>query len=269
MAPILDITMTANNIQFTEPINATFKLVTRLVIDDKEFDQRIFSAYSAEYRDEFTIPLQKSWFDSVIALKGSAYMSLKYEVFSEFFSDDISKITDRIMEYCSYPWCDGADELPRHIDGLLLGIQELYPLCKYLSISEEDVLKLLFTNDGIEIDSITINPELIRCVVEFESGEINKDEFEEELKAFDDNYPMFEVELHLMMQSCLNYDNCREKFEEEFNDHIPGINDIESAEYAKFKNLCDSFVASLVKEFIPHHNHQNVTHSEESQPPNA
>ena len=241
-----------HNIQHTEPINATFKLVDRLVIDDIKFDQRIYSAYSAEYRDNFIIPLQKSWFESVFALKGSAYMSLKYEVFSDYFSDNINKITDRIMEYCSNPSWDAEDELPGHIAGLLLGIQELYPLCKYLSISEQDVLKLLFTNDGIEIDSVTINPELIRCVEEFESGEINEDEFKGELKEFDDNNPMYEVELHLMMQSYLEHENCREKFEEEFNNKIPGIENIESAEYAKFVQLCNSFVASLVKEFIPH-----------------
>ena len=137
------------------------------------------------------------------------------------------------MEYCSNPSWDAEDELPGHIDGLLLGIQELYPLCKYLSISEQDVLKLLFTNDGIVIDSVTINPELIRCVEEFESGEINEDEFKGELKEFDDNNPMFEVELHLMMQTCLKHEKLREKFEEEFNDYIPGIEHIESADYAK------------------------------------
>ena len=179
-------------------------------------------------------------------------MSLKYEVFSEFFSDDINKITDRIMDYCSNPSWDADDELPGHIDGLLLGIQELYPLCKYLSISEQDVLKMLFTNDGIEIDSVTINPELIRRVEEFESGEVDKEEFEDELKEFDGNNPMFEVELHLTMKSCLNYNNCRERFEKEFNDCVPGIENIESAEYAKFIQLCNAFAESLVKEFIPH-----------------
>ena len=89
-------------------------------------------------------------------------------------------------------------------------------------------------------------------VIQFESGEINEDEFKGELKEFDDNNPMFEVELHLMMQTCLKHEKLREKFEEEFNDYIPGIEHIESADYAKFVQLCNTFVASLVKELIPH-----------------
>lgn len=244
--------MTINSIQSSEPINGTFRLVARLVVDDIANGKRIFEASSVKEVDQFTIELQASWCNSVVTLKDSAGQPLEHETFNAAFSDDASKITERIMEYCSSPWFDGNDALPNYEDTLLGGAgKELDSICEYFSISTEDILRLLFDYEGIEIDSVTIDADLIADADRFKSGEFSKEEFIEALEAYVGSCPMFEVELHLVMKSYLDHEHFLGRVVEQFWENVPGWDDLEDAEYEKLERVCAAFITSLKQSLGP------------------
>lgn len=232
----------------TGPVNATFRLVASFVVDDIASGKRIHEGLSAEEVYTFTIELQKSWFDSVYALKESSGLSLKYEVFEDFFSDDIDNITDMIMGYCSNPSITADDELPNHEDALLGGV-DLNAICEYFSISTSDILKLLFVSDGIEIDSVTIDSDLINYVDYYKSGEYDEEDFKESMEAFDQDCPMFEIGLNLVSKIFMDNDDFLSNLIREHGDNAPGIDKLEDVEYEKLEQLCESFMASLRTKF--------------------
>ena len=237
-----------SNIPVIEPVNATFRLVSSLVVDDIASNKRIYEGLSADEVYTFTIELQKSWFDSVFALKESSGLSLKYEVFEEFFSDDISNITPLIMGYCSNPSRTADDELPNYEDALLGGL-DLDSICEYFSISTSDILKLLFVSDGIEIDSVTIDPDLINYVDYYKSGEYDEEYFKEAMGVFDQDCPMFEIGLHMVSKVFMDNDDFLANLIREYGDNVPGIDELEDAEYGKLEQLCEAFIASLEAKF--------------------
>lgn len=233
--------------QQIEPINADFQLIASLVVDDIASDKRIYEAPSTEEVDTFAIELQKSWFNSVFALKGVG-QPLKYEVFEDFFSDDISNITSMIMRYCSNPSLTADDELPNYEDALLGGVN-LDSICEYFSISASEILKLLFVDDGIEIDSVTIHDEVIENVDYYKSGEFDEEDFKGAMKVFNQNCPMFEIGLNLVSKVFLDHEDFLGNLIREYGDNVPGLDELEDAEYEKLEHLCEVFMTSLKANF--------------------
>lgn len=236
------------NIPMTGPVDATFRLVASFVVDDIASGKRIYEGLSADEVYTFTIELQKSWFDSVFALKESSGLSLKYEVFEDFFPDDIDNITAMIMGYCSNPSITADDELPNYEDALLGGV-DLNTICEYFSISTSDILKLLFVSDGIEIDSATIDSDLINYVDYYKSGEYDEEYFKESMEVFDQDCPMFEIGLNLVSKIFMDNDDFLSNLIREHGDNVPGIEKLEDVEYEKLEQLCESFMASLRAKF--------------------
>ena len=208
----------------------------------------LYEALSAEEVYTFTIQLQKSWFSSVFELKESSGQSLKYEVFEEFFSDDIGDITSLVMGYCSNPSLTADDELPNYEDALLGGV-DVDSICEYFSISTSDILKLLFVSDGIEIDSVTIDHDLINYVDYYKSGEYDEEYFKEAMEVFDQDCPMFEIGLHLVSKVFLDHEDFLGNLIRVYGDNVPGLDELEDAEYEKLEQLCEAFMTSLKANF--------------------